>query len=194
MTSQTRPDIFVVHLLSLLREPRGLRALDAGCGAGRNALFLAGAGLHVIALDQSAGMLARAKAAVSETSRDIPLLQARLEGLPFTGEAFDVVVCTSVLETMSAGAASHATGELGRVLRPGGYLLIVTAAQEGSEPGYYEAAEEHTPLKARLSSRADLLIAALKFDVVELLRLELVEPASAPVRAQWALVAKRRVD
>lgn len=169
-----------------------MRALDAGCGGGRNSLFLAGAGMQVVGVDQSDGMLARAKAAVAETRCAIDLLRAKLETLPFADCTFDVVVCTSVLETMTGEATSLAMLELGRVLKPAGYLLVVTAAAEGSEPGYSEESPEQTPLKARLSTREDLLFRSLNFDVVELLRLELVEPASAPVRAQWALVARRR--
>ncbi len=192
MSSPVHPDLFVVHFLSFLKEPRGLRALDAGCGGGRNSLFLAGAGMQVVGVDQSHGMLARAKTSVAETRSVIDLLQGNLQALPFAGRAFDVVICTSVLETMSSEATSRAMQELGRVLKPAGYLLVVTAAAEGSEPGYNEEDPEQTPLKARLSTREDLLIRSLNFDVVELLRLELVEPASAPVRAQWALVARRR--
>lgn len=186
------PDLFVVHFLSFLKEPRGLRVLDAGCGSGRNSLFLAGAGMQVVGVDQSDGMLERAKAAVAETRCAVDLLQGELEALPFADGAFDVVICTSVLETMTREATSRAMQELGRVLKPAGYLLVVTTAAEGSEPGYNEEGPEQTPLKARLSTREDLLIRSLNFDVVELLRLELVEPASAPVRTQWALVARRR--
>lgn len=192
MTSLVYPDHFVVHFLSFLKEPRGLRALDAGCGGGRNSLFLAGAGMQVVGVDQSDGMLARAKTSVAETQCVIDLLQGKLEALPFADGAFDVVICASVLETMTHQATSQAMRELGRVLKPAGYLLVVTAAAEGSEPGYSEEGPEQTPLKARLSTREDLLIRSLNFDVVELLRLELVEPASAPVRAQWALVARKR--
>jgi malonyl-CoA O-methyltransferase len=41
-------------------NPRGLTALDLGCGTGRHALWLASAGADVTAVDFSDGMLAQA--------------------------------------------------------------------------------------------------------------------------------------
>src|SRR5208337_3834007 len=45
----------------LLGEVRGLAVLDVGCGTGRHAIRLAGAGAIVQALDFSAGMLEQAR-------------------------------------------------------------------------------------------------------------------------------------
>src|SRR4051794_59015 len=42
-------------------DPRGLTALDLGCGTGRHALWLADAGANVAAVDFSDGMLAEAR-------------------------------------------------------------------------------------------------------------------------------------
>ncbi len=182
------PDPFVVHFLSFLSRPRGLRLLDAGCGAGRNARYLADEGLDVSAIDISAGQVGRARAAASRATQSI----ASVTALPFRTEAFDAVVCTSVLEYLPDPAAAEAASELQRVLSPGGRLLVVAAAAEGSEPGYGPAEGDASGTVARLTSKADLKRWFTKCHTIELLHLQLEEPASAPVRAQWALIARKQ--
>ena len=187
------PDIFVVHFLSLLSKQRGLRVLDAGCGAGRNSIFLASEGLRVTAIDQSPQMLARGAAAAHEAGVEAAFLRGRLESLPLADGAFDLLVCSNVVETMSLAAVQQAAREFWRVLRPEGHLLLVTAAQEGSDLDYTseEAQTPQTPFKARLSNKEELQRWFPGFRLEELLHLRLEFPASSPVRAQWALVARR---
>src|SRR5207248_7080367 len=48
-------------LRAAVGDPRGLTALDLGCGTGRHALWLAAAGATVTAVDFSEGMLAQAR-------------------------------------------------------------------------------------------------------------------------------------
>ena len=187
------PDIFVVHFLSLLSKQRGLRVLDAGCGAGRNSIFLASEGLRVTAIDQSPQMLARGVAAAHEAGVEVIFLRGRLEALPLADGAFDLLVCSNVVETMSIAAVQQAAREVWRVLRPEGRLLLVTAAQEGSDLDYNseETPSPQTPFKARLSTKEELQRWFPGFRLEELLHLRLEFPASSPVRAQWALVARR---
>jgi len=52
------PDLFVPHLVSLLGAVDGLRTLDAGCGRGRNTLFLARLGAVVTGVDHAPEMVA----------------------------------------------------------------------------------------------------------------------------------------
>ena len=60
------PSAFLEDCADLL--PATGRALDLGCGAGRNALFLARRGLTVDAVDISAAALARGRAAAGDLS------------------------------------------------------------------------------------------------------------------------------
>lgn len=62
----------------LPRLPRG-RALDLGCGTGRNALFLAAAGYEVDAIDISSVALERARANTQTTSGKVHWIEADLE-------------------------------------------------------------------------------------------------------------------
>ena len=76
---------------------RGLAVLDLGCGTGRHALWLAGQGADVTAVDFSAGMLAEARGKPgAEAIRFI--VHDLHEPLPFADGAFDLVVSGLVLE------------------------------------------------------------------------------------------------
>lgn len=114
-----------VTLHAIAREvlaPHGVprpRALDAGCGTGFQTAVLERLGYRVHGLDLSAGLLAVA-------CRRHPLARlARgdLAALPYEARSFDAIACCG--STLSlVDDAGRALGELGRVLRPGGRLLL----------------------------------------------------------------------
>ena len=155
------PDFLLVHLLSLISRPGGC-VLDAGSGAGRNLSYLEAAGYSVVALDRASG----------------GQLRADIRWLPHRSGVFSLVLCDSVLDTWSSG---HDCGvaELKRVVSPGGYLAIIVAASERSDPGITFTKE------TVLGWVADLA-------VVELLYVRVDHPPAVGVRAQWALLARRR--
>lgn len=102
-------------------RPGGLapRALDAGCGSGFQATLLRELGYAVHGTDLSGGLLAVAR-------RRLPgagLVRADLETLPYRAGVFDVVSCCGSTLSFVARPA-RALAELGRVLRPGGRLLL----------------------------------------------------------------------
>lgn len=96
-------------------------ALDAACGTGRHTEYLVSRGHRVIAIDGSVEMLTRAQTRV----RDANFLRADLLNLPIPDDRIDLVVCALALTHV--GDLSAAMGELARVLRPGGHLIISDA-------------------------------------------------------------------
>jgi SAM-dependent methyltransferase len=95
------------------------RALDAGCGTGGQTGLLAELGYETHGIDISAGSLAVARGRVGGAA----LAQADLLALPYRDARFDAVVCCgSTLSFVSDPARSIA--EIGRVLSPGGRLLL----------------------------------------------------------------------
>lgn len=99
----------------------GLELLDVGCGTGRHALRLSAAGARVTAVDFSAGMLARARA--KPGADRVRFVEHDLtEPLPFPLRAFDRVVCGLVVDHIAPLAPFF--GELGRVCRPSGKVLV----------------------------------------------------------------------
>lgn len=99
--------------------------LDAGCGTGILARWLAEQGCKVEGVDAAAEMLHVARRVVSQASKALPVTFRQvetIEALPFPANYFDGVLCSSVLEYLPNPRAC--LDELGRVLRPQGVLLI----------------------------------------------------------------------
>jgi ubiquinone/menaquinone biosynthesis C-methylase UbiE len=94
--------------------------LDAGCGDGRYLAALAGELPERRAgIDISERILETAGQRV-----EADLRRANLEAIPFEDGAFDLVLCSQVIEHVLD--AELAVRELSRVLRPGGTLVIST--------------------------------------------------------------------
>jgi ubiquinone/menaquinone biosynthesis C-methylase UbiE len=103
--------------------PRGT-ALDAACGTGRHAEYLAELGHPVLGVDASAEMLAVARAKVPGGE----FHQGDLHQLPLPGQCADIVVCALALAHV--GDLGPVLGEFARVLRPGGHLVISDTTHE----------------------------------------------------------------
>jgi ubiquinone/menaquinone biosynthesis C-methylase UbiE len=93
-------------------------ALDAACGTGRFAEFLAERGHRVIGVDSSPDMLARARRRVPEAGFGI----AGLDALPLPDDCVDVIICALAL--VHVPRLDPVLAEFARVLRPGGDLVI----------------------------------------------------------------------
>jgi malonyl-CoA O-methyltransferase len=105
----------------LLGDVTGLAVADIGCGTGRHALRLAGRGARVTAVDFSEQMLARAKAkpgadAITFFCHDLT------HGLPLDDASFDRVTCGLVVDHIADLAGLF--GELGRIVHPGGIVVV----------------------------------------------------------------------
>jgi ubiquinone/menaquinone biosynthesis C-methylase UbiE len=93
-------------------------ALDAACGTGRFAAFLARHGHRVIGVDSSPDMLAHARRRVPGGEFHI----AELDRLPLPDDSVDVIVCALAL--VHVPRLQPVLAEFARVLRPGGDLII----------------------------------------------------------------------
>src|SRR5262245_17598011 len=95
------------------------RALDAGCGSGFQAGVLDGLGYETHGIDLSAGLLSLARHRLPRTR----VALGDVEALPFRDGSFDAVTCCG--STLSfVTTPTRAVAELGRVLRPGGLVLL----------------------------------------------------------------------
>ncbi|MBV8931662.1 MAG: class I SAM-dependent methyltransferase, partial [Kutzneria sp.] len=103
---------------SLLDSAPAGDALDAACGTGRHARRLVDLGHKVVGVDLTEPMLARARQSVPEAR----FVQADLLDIPAGDGTFDLVVCGLALAHVEDLAAAIA--ELGRVLRPGGRMVV----------------------------------------------------------------------
>jgi ubiquinone/menaquinone biosynthesis C-methylase UbiE len=101
-----------------LASPRpGDQVLEVGCGAGH--VLERFAGLARTGIDLSAGMLRRIR---RRLGRDVELTRGTADRLPFASGAFDIVVCTEVLEHVPDPAAVVA--ELCRVAGTEGRVVV----------------------------------------------------------------------
>lgn len=105
----------VLHTI-LDRLPVGT-ALDAACGTGRLSTLLAAHGHRVIGVDGSADMLHRARGRAP-----VGVVQGDLHRLPLADAAVDLVV--NGLALTHVPELGPVLAELGRVLRPGGHLVV----------------------------------------------------------------------
>jgi SAM-dependent methyltransferase len=110
-------DPVMAGLLEELGPGDGRRAVDAGCGTGRHTAKLAERGWDVVGVDGSPEMLEVARERVPGAD----LREGDLRELPVEDAWADVAVCALALSHLPDLAAM---GELGRILRPGGVLLL----------------------------------------------------------------------
>jgi SAM-dependent methyltransferase len=109
-------------ILDLLGPVEGLRVLDFGCGDGVLACTLARRGARVTGLDTDPRMLASALRRAKAESIELELTEGRAEALPFPDASFDRVVGVTALCFVEQ--KDQAIGEMARVLKPGGRLVI----------------------------------------------------------------------
>ena len=108
--------------LGLLLPP--LDVADLGCGEGYLTVETARWANHVIAVDRSPGVLARAKAlAARKKCSNITWKKGELERLPIDNATIDVALLSQALH--HAGDPAAAIGEAARILKPGGRLVIL---------------------------------------------------------------------
>jgi ubiquinone/menaquinone biosynthesis C-methylase UbiE len=105
--------------------------LEVAVGTGLNLPCYPG-GVTLTGLDLSEGMLAIARDRAGRLGRPVSLRQGSAHDLPFAGASFDAVVCTFGLCAIPDPAT--AVGEMARVLRPGGRLILVDHVVSSSWP------------------------------------------------------------
>ena len=106
----------------LLGDVRGRRVVEIGCGSAPCSRWLRRAGADVVALDVSAGMLARAAQLNASTGVPVPLLQADAGALPLRDGAVDLA-CSAFGGLPFVSDARAVLTEVARVLRPGGRFV-----------------------------------------------------------------------
>ncbi len=104
-------------VFSMLRTKSG-KALDLGCGTGNYTLELKRRGFDVIGLDISEEMLKIAR------SKGLKCVKGDAYSLPFPEGSFDLVLSVTMFEFIHE--PERVLGEIHRVLKPGGEILIGT--------------------------------------------------------------------
>lgn len=119
------PDLteHVAAMLARVGDPRGLRVLDCGCGAGELSNEIAARGAAVTGFDLSAESVRLMRERATRAGTPVPDgAVAVMERLPFPDGSFDLVVGKSILHHV---AIAPAVAEVRRVLAPGGRAVFL---------------------------------------------------------------------
>ncbi len=117
---------FVDRLLA--RTAPGARILDAPCGTGRYFAQVTDSGRSVVGVDQSAGMLAQARARGLASQ----LIHASLQDLPFDAE-FDAGLTIDAMENVPPEEWPVVVANLRRALKSGASLYLTLEESEDAE-------------------------------------------------------------
>ena len=130
-------DIYLFDQLLRGRIVPGMRVYDAGCGSGRNLLYLLREGYEVFGADMDSQAIAATRALSASLAPALPATNFRVEAIEATSfpDAFaDAVISSAVLhfarDEAHFAAMMHGTW---RVLKPGGLFFCRLASSIGME-------------------------------------------------------------
>jgi SAM-dependent methyltransferase len=179
-STRSRPSNVVVEFLDFVRPtlPQAPRALDIGCGSGRNALFLAREGFEVSAMDYAQSQVERLTA---QAKADKLKIDARLSDVsqpwPWPGAQFDVAIDAFCFKhQIEPAAIGNYIAELRRCLKPDGRFMLFLATREDGYYRQFEVPEQYgtgsvivdagNNIASRLYSRGEIEGLFQGFDVL----------------------------
>jgi len=102
----------------------GATVLDAACGGGRNAHFLAENGFDVYGFDLSAVAVEFIKKRFEMFGLIGNFVVGSYAEFPYESDMFDSAICVAALDHDTMGNAGKAIAEMRRVLKPDGKMLL----------------------------------------------------------------------
>jgi SAM-dependent methyltransferase len=130
-------DIYVFDQILRGNIAAGMRVVDAGCGYGRNLVYLLRTGCEVFAVDADRRGVEHVRALAAQLAPGLPAENFRvgaIEQMEFPDAFADVVICNSVLHFARDEEQFLAmVEELWRVVRPGGLLFCRLGSRIGME-------------------------------------------------------------
>lgn len=121
-------DIYLFDQLLRGNIHPGMRVLDAGCGLGRNLVYLHREGYEIFASDQSPAAIEHTRALLPNLPTENLRLEA-IENLSYPDATFDLILSSAVLHFSRDDAHFHAMLEnLWRMLKPGGLFFCRLAS------------------------------------------------------------------
>lgn len=133
-----RSRAFRKRLVDLAHLAPGESVLDVGCGTGSLAIAArrrVRTDGHVVGIDASPEMIARATSKANRAGIDVSFKVAVAEALPFPETCFDVVLSTLMLHHLPRKVRQQCAREIRRVLKPQGRVLVADFAQAQSRSG-----------------------------------------------------------
>ncbi len=176
-------DIYLFDQLLKGRLVPGMRVLDAGCGAGRNLVYLLRSGFEVFGVDESSAAITQTRQLAAELAPHLPQNNFRVEPveqMSFADAAFDVVLSSAVLHfAMDEAQWMAMVKEMWRVLQPGGIFFARPASSIGMEDQVKQIAGRRYDLPD--GSQRLLVDEAMLLSVTAALGGEFIEPIKTTV-------------
>lgn len=117
-------------------------ALDVGCGAGREAVFLAQCGFDVIGVDISSKAMEIAKQRAWDAGVEADFRVGSFFELPVDDQSVDFVNDRGALHLVAEAERPKFADEIFRVLKPGGKMLLRGASPKETEEHFTPITEE----------------------------------------------------
>jgi ubiquinone/menaquinone biosynthesis C-methylase UbiE len=119
----------VSFAVSLLKGRKSLKILDAGCGTGRNLIFIQEnlSGSDITGFDSSRHALSLVPSGFH--GKKI-VFDMNTGALPFKDNEFDLTVSSMVIEHGTSSEIIHNTEELKRVTKPNGLIVFVVPSKK----------------------------------------------------------------
>jgi SAM-dependent methyltransferase len=130
-------DIYLFDQLLRGRFDRCTRVLDAGCGDGRNLIYLLRSGFTCFGIDRDPAAVAQVQALAARLAPELPpqnFVTGEIDRLPWDNGSVDAVVCSAVLHfARDLAHFDRMLEEMWRVLAPDGMLFARLASNIGLE-------------------------------------------------------------
>ncbi len=190
-------DIYVFDQILRGNIEAGMTVVDAGCGYGRNLVYLLRMGCRVLALDADPDGVAHVRALAAELAPGLPaenFAVGAIERMPWADGVAEVVVCNSVLHFARDERQFLAmVEELWRLVRPGGMLFCRLGSRIGME---FERVQGHV---YRIGDGSEWLLVdeAALLDMTRQMDAVLVDPLKTTIvqdyRCMTTWVVRKRV-
>lgn len=130
-------DIYVFDQILRGNIAPGMRILDAGCGYGRNLVYLLRERFEIFAIDANDRAVEHVRGLSRSVDSGLPdenFQVSSVEKMSFPNEFADVVLCSSVLHFARSEAQFQSmVANLWRVVRPGGLLFCRLGSRIGMD-------------------------------------------------------------
>jgi ubiquinone/menaquinone biosynthesis C-methylase UbiE len=127
------PSQELVATVAALNFPAGSVALDIGCGAGREAIFLAQSGFRVYGVDFSQAAIRIAKRRATDAGVSVQWRRADVTRLPLPDQSVDFVNDRGCFHVIGENRRPSVAQELWRVMKPGARMLLRGSCRRGRE-------------------------------------------------------------
>lgn len=131
------PDESLVEFLDAGIVRQG-RAIDLGCGNGRNAIRLARHGFSVEGVDYSEAAIAWARERVEQAGVTVSLTHASVFDIELRAGSYDLVYDSGCFHHMPPHRRTQYVALISQALRPGGWLCLTCFRPEGGS-GFSDA-------------------------------------------------------